>query len=542
MVEWSGDIRKTLWSRCEYGLSRYPSICPQECWIPPAPLQVKTEYFEITRVSKEVELCDSKSAVYLMGPTVYGCKPLVFRNCVHSEYMAVVTRVGKPQDWQGSKSVSERWKATQRKWRRTGIWNEIRVRSLGVVPVSFEYFLEGYSSGRKKELVHGKEIADAGIKPEHFTMKAFVKMEVLPWAGGCKVDRKPRLIQGRHDAITATTGPYMLSIKNPILEALASQEYITIAVGWNAESAGHWYKPLAEAGMIAIEFDISAFDTAVSDTALSTWTSDTERICKDSDVLKILNTRNSIQKGTTRRGIKYKRLGQVSSGDADTSLGNSVLHAKVWNEVLTVWLTKHKTPFRVAIMGDDSVVSVGQSYVQHMESLVPQIFKEHGFKVTLEHKARSIFDAGFCSQRFVPVQGGWILAPKLGRVLSKTFWSLTNWGRSQPSYAKAVAQSLENAGMGLPVFRVLVSVILSKTRHRKALQLPNIEHKIVAQVRHSVSETSWLAFCSTYSLSREQVLELEMRLSVIDLVKPQHLRLNTLAQIVERDIADLTDL
>lgn len=535
----SGDIRKTLLLSKPQGLTAYPSVCAAEMWTVPKTPWVDEKYFTVGKLTT-TEPCTEKDAVYLMGPTVHGVIPLVFRNCDHNEEMAVWTRVGVSQIWQeNAPQVEKQWKQTQRLWRRTEYWKKVRQAAFMIESGHLEKFLSTYPKWRRDELFRGHQESVGGILKSDLVTKAFVKMEVLAWTWGSKAQRKPRLIQGRHDKVTAVMGEYMTEQKAWYSHAFHREEEVAIAIGWTAEDAGEWYSRSADQGLITLEFDVSAWDTATSPFALAGWQSDCMQLRKNAEVLKVLEARQRILKGKTRRGLKYAKLGQVSSGDADTSLGNSVIHAKVWLSILSLYRRRNRSaPFHVAVMGDDSAVCVSPKDVEWFKSTVPMVFKNHGFKSTLENVSRSIYDAGFCSQRFVPVKGRWILAPKVGRVLAKTFWSLTNWGRQQPSYAKAVAQSLRNAGNGVPVLRVIIARILLKTEGRKAIAIPREEHRIRATLTHELSETSVEAFCETYGINSDELASLENELSTIDLHVPQVLTNPTLLKIVRRDIAD----
>jgi hypothetical protein len=122
-----------------------------------------------------------------------------------------------------------------------------------------------------------------------------------------------------------------------------------------------------------------------------------------------------VTNGVTRLGLRYRVSGTRKSGNADTTVGNSILmgllHMRVKDEVHSY--------YRAIVMGDDTLVCVPFDVLAYAAWVVREIGARLGFSMKVEC-ATSWRYARFCSCRFFMLpRGGWRPAGLPGRVLAK---------------------------------------------------------------------------------------------------------------------------
>jgi hypothetical protein len=293
--------------------------------------------------------------------------------------------------------------------------------------------------------------------------KAFIKRELYASPADDKV-LKPRLIQARTAAVLVTMGPAMLAAGKTAKEALDGAEHdgfsCLFASGRSAEALGAWYDEHSRGDWRVYEFDGKAWDTSICPPALDAWAADCASlgIPRRARAIMAARTAGPIE-GKTRGGIRYTRVGQVSSGDADTSVGNTWTHARFWRDAqLMIGVT-----MAVLVNGDDSVVAVHDPPNDFAERAVA-----HGATLGFMF-VRQVRDTPhlmeFCSSRFwATADGSSVLAPKPGRIFAKTFWSLTRYRPArQRAWLRGIALGLLQDCSHVPVLRTVLSRIVRDT-------------------------------------------------------------------------------
>jgi len=138
-------------------------------------------------------------------------------------------------------------------------------------------------------------------------------------------------------------------------------------------------------------------------------------------------------KAFSRFNLMYSRLGGRNTGDPHTSSGNSLMNGMkacytLYKLIPNVDLSN--PPFAISIQGDDSLILLGDGISDYLsKDKIVAISALLGFKVKFVTITTSVVDLDYCSRYFWPTDGhplGYILAPKIGKVLNKIGFSRTH--------------------------------------------------------------------------------------------------------------------
>jgi hypothetical protein len=156
---------------------------------------------------------------------------------------------------------------------------------------------------------------------------------------------------------------------------------------------------------------------------------------------------------------KYRTTGTRKSGNADTSVGNSVLSVMFY---VTVFYDRFQRlpgtmEFRIIVMGDDVLIRIHEKLVDgYLEQLLPDSHAA-GLKCKVI-RARYPRQVSFCSCHFYPLpDGGWRGCTKPGRIFVKMGYRLdppvcrkTDW-----LWVRGCAFCLASEGLHVPLVRAL---------------------------------------------------------------------------------------
>lgn len=170
--------------------------------------------------------------------------------------------------------------------------------------------------------------------------------------------------------------------------------------------------------------------------------------------------------------VKYEVDGTVKSGHGDTSCGNGALNREITIQAVLL-LPKRLRPVRVRgiVMGDDYIAWMYFDAPKQPQELLDAL---NGAEAQLGiHPVRGLFDkveqASFISLGFYRAhdQLTVIALPKVGRLLSRLFWTVTDLrGRDPRRLASGIAQSFYPLFSTMPLMR-------SFLKHH--MQLPPID-------------------------------------------------------------------
>jgi hypothetical protein len=195
--------------------------------------------------------------------------------------------------------------------------------------------------------------------------------------------------------------------------------------------------------------------------------------------------------GRTALGHRYSVEATVESGVSDTSVGNSHQNGMMCAYALTA-------------TGFPANLSDFPSFQRVLEDL--GFPSEGGY-------TRDLYAADFCSAIFLPSSTGHRLSPKIGRVLSKTFFSDKNRTmKGQLQWLRGVLIGLDPAVAHIPILRAVFSRLIVLTdgitpkKYRVSPLYLGIE-------RASATQDTFDAFYSRYDVNQTECLAIEDEIS-----------------------------
>jgi len=523
----------TLAERQQSAFLRQPVEVDDEC-VDEFQLRENEEVASVNKISLphgyplrgKLPCCEPKRPYYYVALSVEGVQVTVFRNCICNERAAIMSRVTAKED-----STSKTWK----------FWFS-RVRKMGrVVKADVDKWLQHLPS-RARGLLSNKATLSLALTSKDYIQKAFVKREKRISVVGTRIikpNAAPRLIQGRSLNIKIATGPWTWSYSKKLKSVYHPRGLFLYAGGRSAEEVGDFVSSIKSkghqlssralrcvkhldsnhqreellAGACWVAIDCKRWDSTVGSNAMEALYEDYVHCGAPEETLLALKPRSGVRKGFTQNGIKYERKAQVSSGDGDTSGGNSRLHL----------VLLESCPYVLAgmVSGDDALIYTA----------FPELVCDHYRKGGMHPVPAPEID--FCSALFYPTSDGTVLGPKIGRILAKTFHCMHHLPGKYLEWVRGVCMSLRKSTSFIPILRVLIPRFLELTEGRGEWLAKEYEYKIWASHCHSVTERTWSFMLERYGLGEAEILELEgeiRRLSIGD-----RLTGDTWLSIVDRD-------
>jgi hypothetical protein len=445
---------------------------------------------EVPNSGPDVRLAciDPTPSWHFCAVAIEGVEVAIFRSCACNERAAVRSRV----TCQINKE-NVNWE----KW-----WPKVR-KVPEVVEPDVELWLKHLPTRARGQL----ESAPTLMAPDRRAklMKAFIKRElgVVAVRGvATKSDPVPRIIQGRSVEVKLATGPFTWAYGKMLKEVYSPYidgNNILYAGGRSGEEVGEFYERIStNLGAVGewMAFDCKRFDRTVGPTPMRKLWEEYEE-CGASDLtLRALAGRDQTRRGYTSHGIKFHRQAQVSSGDGDTTAGNSRIHM--------VLLEACPYVEAAIVMGDDSLV-----YALDPDSVLAA-YRAGGFEPKLSK------DIDFCSALFWPTDSGLVLGPKIGRVLGKTFHSMEKRHDYMP-WLRGVCLSLRLKVSFVPILRVLVERLLILAGDGKVYRAGDHNYKFTCDGSHNVCDATWGFMQDRYGLGEHEVKAMEAELATFEI-------------------------
>lgn len=237
--------------------------------------------------------------------------------------------------------------------------------------------------------------------------KSFIKFEKHP---STKLDAVPRLIQYRSSEYTLCLARYTTVMEEAIKfrndwSMDANKGMPIISKGMNAHEKGQALFNMWNSckNPVAHLIDHSKFDSMVSEAHHMIERFIMCNVFKD-DLVDYLYGFQAYNRFVSQNGIRYEFPYRRCSGDANTSLGNSLINYCILRSVF---------PEAVIIVdGDDSVVVTEKGIQPNMD------FKQFGMKT--KHEIVDIFEhVEFCQSRPVMTPIGWVMCRNPLRAISR---------------------------------------------------------------------------------------------------------------------------
>lgn len=584
-------------------------------------LKLRNREFSSVSLPDLTHVCVPRVVGKLVGFGLTNYHPVLYRSCSCNEAHAAYSRLCRPVNWDsesGLLGVQNSWSMVA--WllstigekhyvgrmaeseycpltsagRMTLQWEAVPRSPLASILQSvdrskyilyscpFESWLQRYTLVARQDLVEARRaVKEVGLQWQDANVDAFIKREWKPLhvdraSGDYKTVGDPRVIQGRSDKFKVAMGPWMWTYGKQLRSAWhwKNGSVINCASGQTAEAVGAWFHAAITQIVqpVCIVQDVPRWDSQVSPPAKAKLLDTYIRLGAPQNVIKIRSL-ESLQ-GRFRQGTRYTTVGQVQSGDGDTSVGNDDIHGSgdlalacltaleyveknisdhgvdeltgltsveynkatrdelkksarraLVDNMLTNVVSQHvnTSNLRVTVLGDDGSKVFSREYFDRIGGL-------KGYKAWWESLGFSDTDFAivtpdemeFCSSRFWPVvtdgQPSRVLGPKIGRMLSKTFYVKSEIpDKLHEAWLKSVCVGVEKDVSFIPILRVVVKTLLRLTSAAPDLPMSyfarygvkDFEEKVRANSPHEVCDDTWCLMETLYGCTKSEVLEVE---------------------------------
>jgi hypothetical protein len=248
-----------------------------------------------------------------------------------------------------------------------------------------------------------------------------------------------RAISGATDEFNVSVAPGLYQWSKALSRSWNPEHWILYTSGQTAESITSWMHnqcmrlDTTLEDCVKILSDESRQDAHVSVQALR-WEHKL-MLLQGVDPEIIYHLRQSINpKGFTQNGLFYRRKGTRQTGDPHTGSGNTNMNAikLLWTLIGIfrkegIEVDLNNPPFAICVQGDDSFVLVHPKYLYMFKEIdFKEASKRLGFKIKFCLITQELSECDYCSRIFYPVtdtESGWMLGPKIGKVLHKIGFS-----------------------------------------------------------------------------------------------------------------------
>jgi len=330
-----------------------------------------------------------------------------------------------------------------------------------IEPVPYEEWNSSFPPSRQKEHNRAKLLLEEnGLLAGDLVRKAFIKVEKYNKSTmDGSDDYDPRLIQGVSHKANVALGPFMSAVNMKLKRLMGPNRKITYASGMTGEAVGKWMSRALSKISDPIFFwsDYSRFDSTQGKGCFNHELEFYDKLgLKNHYLARMAYMAQMRTVGYTTNGVKYRVEYTRKSGDPNTSCGNSYINGSTCAQTL---LDLGLTDFRILVLGDDmicvldrkelinrrenfkalTIAGVDPSYVfgETIENVM-EVFKQqyesfmlaYGF-VPESGWSDDLCDAEFCSGLFWPCEAGYVLGPKVGRLMPKMGYSVKKLDQSQ---------------------------------------------------------------------------------------------------------------
>jgi len=371
-----------------------------------------------------------------------------------------------------------------------------------VVDAKFQVWNSRFPMAKaKQQALTYQRIRERGyLVDSDLVFDGFVKRELTLKGGPDPQDFDPRWIQSPTAAANVVTGPFFFQFSKRLQEEWHPHANITYAAGMTAEELGAWRGQFGDEDVIIIELDETRYDAHMGKRSYDTKMSFYETFGIDEwPLAKEAYVGQKTKRGFSPKGVRWKVKYTVGSGQPDTSCGNSL-----WNGLkVEAFLDSQGVLLKakVLVMGDDSLIVLRLSGLSEetktsMLSDVNQFNRSLGFSVKAKISTEW-HEVEFCSSLFWPVEGGYVLGPKPGRMLPKMGWGLKELTEPQ---VKGMLLGMKMQCGFVPVLRKYVKYcldLLGKAKTEIYNDARSI-YKSFAVEHHSATSDTELFFFKRY--------------------------------------------
>jgi len=336
----------------------------------------------------------------------------------------------------------------------------------------------------------------------------FVKRELTMKGGPEPEDFDPRWIQSPSTASNVVSGPFFYQFSKRLQEVWGPTASITYAAGMTAEELGAWRAQFGDEEVLIIVKDQKRYDAHAEKRAYDTKMAFYEAAGIDEwPLARESYEGQKTKRGYSSKGVRWKVKYTVGSGQPDTSCGNSL-----WNglnvEAFLECMEVHKKA-KTLVMGDDAIIvlrvaGISQEIIDQMLTDIKAYDLSMGYEATATITTHW-YEAEFCSSLFWPVEGGFVLGPKPGRLLPKMGWNLKEL---KPPQVKGMLLGMKIQCGFVPVLRKYVKHCLGAMGKVKAevYDDPRSIYKSLVVSQHVANSATDQFFFDRY---KQQVKDME---------------------------------
>jgi len=377
-------------------------------------------------------------------------------------------------------------------------------------------------------------------RTDHFS-SSFVKTEILR---SC-VD--PRNIIQKSDRYNAAIGPAIYAFSKSLARCWNKTHWIFYTSGAHAEDISDWVHDQCQ--RLGLDFttchkiisDQKRQDGHVTRNALE-WEIEMFRLLGVDEEILIELKENITTVGFSAHGYYFRKDGTRRTGEPHTSSGNSGMNAPMniimLRDQIPFEVDWSNPPFSVMVQGDDILIIVKPDIVQHLDSATSiSIAADMGFLVKFYDITTDMSDLDYCSRYFWPTDShplGYVLAPKIGKVLNKIGYSRTAT-KCQYARNRGIALSLYKDVQHVPFLREWVNTLIQLTEGVEAEKLP-YTHSIHSRKASQLNTQTLTFMYELYGLTPSDLHDWAIELSKVKSL-PWHIEVDWIDDILDVDYA-----
>lgn len=452
---------------------------------------------------------------------------VIHQDCVHNEYMGLVTRhlapVPKPTE-RGCKALSKELRRISMK---------IRVSCGTLAPLPWGDIVASYSGAKRRTY----EAAMRSLREEGLSTKrdaqisSFVKAERRTFD---KISR-PRIIQHRSPRYALELQSYIRVVEDSLMLLRADRgvgvpgtQVFAKRVDLH-ELADLIRRKFTQLGgdVVAVCLDAVAWDGHVSPEMLRLEHGFYESLFPGDSRLQRLLSWQNVNHCRSRHGLRYTCPGTRMSGDANTSTGNCVLmYACVRKAARDAGLRK----WEALVNGDDVVVFLRRPDLARFTECVRPSFLELGQEVVVSTVFRSWTEVEMGRAKPILGSHGYFMGRDAFRIMSTAFVSHKHYHESKGGLraVKTIAQGLLVLYQGVPVVQSFAENVVDQLEKIEILELA-LDPEVLRVVKRTARGADWtsmrsspvthdsrLAYYDAYGLGVDRQVQLEQDMRHLD--------------------------
>jgi len=363
---------------------------------------------------------------------------------------------------------------------------------------------------RTRHLKAWESLEEKDLCQEDFQRSLFVKRELTMKGGETPKDFDPRAIQAGTDRLSVSYGPFMHKFSKQLAKHWNADNKICYTSGMTAEEIGEWRARFGNRDVTIVECDAERYDSCQGEGCYENGAR-VYRRCGIDSYGKASFALTSMKRayGYTSKGAKYTVDYTMTSGSADTSARNSLNNGATMEWCMRKFQELYASEYNMLVHGDDNFLVIEGHLPAKLREVLAKMLKlaflRLGFKAKVK-VSTEWYDVEYCSSLFWPVEGGYVLGPKLGKRLPKLGFSLRKLDKGE---VKGMLHGLQIEAGFIGVFAEYARICLAKIPNVKTKRHDDARavYKSMATRKHVGSVDTEVFFLERYGLSMEQAVE-----------------------------------